>query len=186
MAAQRQQQIVSAFIELVAKWGLESVGLADVAAAANVQQAAIRHFVGNRDQLVVAAIEELNRRFSEEFHANLAAVSDAGVEIRRLFRLPAEESVDARAFAALEPEGERSPRTRTAIRESYQLSIDLIAAVLRRSYPEASEQRIRDAAYNIKCLSETNADLQRLGFPAARGNGAADAALAIVERLAEG
>ena len=56
---ERRKQIVDSFIELVAVKGLEHVSLDEVAGKAGVQRAALRHFVGNRDELTAAAIIEI-------------------------------------------------------------------------------------------------------------------------------
>lgn len=182
---ERKVQIVDAFIELVAEKGLEAVNLADVAAAAGVQQTAIRHFVGNRDDLIMAAIGELNRRYREFNYIEWSTLPDFATLVGILFNPPMNPGVNARAFAALKQEGMRHPTTCAGIRESYNIFTDVIAGILRREYPEASEVRIRDTAYAVECLSEVNVQLQRLGFPRARGHGAAKAALAIAEQLAE-
>ena len=68
---QREREIVWAFIELVADKGLEHVSLDDVAARAGVQRAALRHFVGNREDLISAAIAKITRRALADIDANL-------------------------------------------------------------------------------------------------------------------
>lgn len=183
--AERRDQIVSAFIALVAERGLERTKISDVAAAADIQATAIRHFIGNREQLVVAAVEEINRRYRQSDYSQVSKIPDIATLIMMYFNPPAQAGVNARAFAALEPEAERNPATRAQVRESYRIFVDLIAGVLRRSYPDASEDRVRAAAYSIECLSEMNARLQRLGFAEEYGTGAAQAALVIAEGLAD-
>ncbi len=186
LTVERREQIVGAFIELVAERGLEGVSLADVAAAAGVQQTAIRHFVGNRDELIVAAVDEVNRYFQDSDYAQATDTSDVAGLIRAIFSPAMHNNPYARAFAALEAEGTQHSKTRDAIRDTYEIFIDVIAAGLRRSYPGASEVRIRDAAYAITAMSRMSGDLQQLGFPRARATGAAKAAVALAEQLADG
>lgn len=183
MAAKRRGQIVDAFLSLVVKQGLEQVNLADVAAASGVQQAAIRHFVGNRDDLIVAAIDELNRRYLAGCYAVAAESPDIETLVRMFFDPSVSHDPDAIAFFHLVPESFHREVTLAAVKEAYEIFLRVIADGLRRSYPDAGEARIRDTAYAIGCLMEMNGTLQRMGFPRARATGAATAALVLSREL---
>ena len=63
VAPERRRQIVDVFIDLVAERGLEGVTVDVVATTAGVQRAAVHHYVGNREDLIAAASEELSRRY---------------------------------------------------------------------------------------------------------------------------
>lgn len=183
MAAKRRGQIVDAFLSLVVKQGLEQVNLADVAAASGVQQAAIRHFVGNRDDLIVAAIDELNRRYLAGCYAVAAESPDIETLVRMFFDPSVSHDPDAIAFFHLVPESFHREATLAAVKEAYEIFLRVIADGLRRSYPDAGEARIRDTAYAIGCLMEMSGTLQRMGFPRARATGAATAALVLAREL---
>jgi len=178
---QRRREIVDAFIELVAARGLEHVSLDDVAADSGVQRAALRHFVGNRDDLVAAAITEITR------------LALAGLKVRRTFpeaiamlfdpgRMKSFDVAD-RAWSELMPEAMRSPDTRAVIKECYDELIALISHALRQQHPTATRSHITDTAYAIACMAEHNYLFQRLGYPQARCKGLKEAALALAERL---
>lgn len=178
---QRRREIVRAFIELVATHGLEHVSLDDVAADAGIQRAALRHFVGNRDQLIEAAIVEITRLALAglEVQLGLAEV------IAMLFDPGRMKSIDAadRAWGELMPEAMRSPDTRAVIKECYDGLIALISHALRRQHPTATRAHITDTAYAIACMAEQNYPFQRLGYPQARCKGLKEAALALADRL---
>ena len=178
---QRRREIVEAFIALVAVQGLEHVSLDDVATDAGVQRAALRHFVGNRDQLIEAAIAEITR------------LALAGLEIRLNFtkliamlfdpgRMKSFDVAD-RAWSELMPEAMRSPHTRAVIKECYDELLALISHALRQRHPTAARSQIADTAYAIACMAEHNYLFQRLGYPQARCKGLKDAALALADRL---
>ena len=180
---QRRREILNAFIELVAENGLEHVSLDAVATAVGIQRAALRHFVGNRDDLTTAAISEITR----------LALSDLQIEltldevVTMLFNPKRMDSLDvaARAWWELMPEAMRSADTRAVIKECYDQLNAVIANALREAYPHATKARIADTAYAIACMAEYNYVFQNLGYPRARSTGAKDAALALAERLAE-
>lgn len=178
---QRQHEIIEAFIELVAVHGLEHVSLDDVAAAAGVQRAALRHFVGNRDQLITAAITEITRFFLADLEIRLSLTE----VIAMLFdpgRMKSFGVID-HAWSELMPEAMRSPDTRAAIKESYDQLIALISHALRQRHPTATRSQITDTAYAIACMAEHNYVFQRLGYAQSRCKGLKDAALALADRL---
>lgn len=178
---QRRREIVEAFIELVAAHGLEHVSLDDVAADAGVQRAALRHFVGNRDQLIEAAIAEITRLALAGLEVRLSLTE----VIAMLFDPGRMKSFDVgeRTWSELLPEAMRSPDTRAVIKECYDELIALISHALRRQHPTATRSQIADTAYAIACMAEHNYVFQRLGYPLARCKGLKEAALALAERL---
>ncbi len=178
---QRQREIVWAFIELVADRGLEHVSLDDVAAAAGVQRAALRHFVGNREDLISAAIAKITRRALADIDMQLAI----GEVIAMLFDPSRMKSADVydRAWTELLPEAMRSPDSRAVVKESYDHLISLISNALRQGHPKASRSQIADTAYAIACMAEHNYTFQRLGYPQARVKGLKATAFALADRL---
>jgi TetR/AcrR family transcriptional repressor of bet genes len=178
---QRRREIVWAFIELVADKGLEHVSLDDVAARAGVQRAALRHFVGNREDLISAAIAKITRRAL----ADIDAQFPLGVVIAMLFDPSRMKSADVLELAwnELLPEAMRSRNTRAIVKESYDHLISLISNALRQGYPKASRSQIADTAYAIACMAEHNYTFQRLGYPQARVKGLKETAFALADRL---
>ncbi len=178
---QRQHEIVWAYIELVADKGLQHVSLDDVAAQAGVQRPALRHFVGNRENLVSAAIAKITHGALADIDACLTAAE----VIAMLFDPNRMKSADAldRAWTELLPEAMRSRDTRAVVRENYDHLISLISNALRQEHPKASRSQIADTAYAIACMAEHNYIFQRLGYPQARVKGLKKTALALADRL---
>lgn len=186
LAPQRRGQIASAFIALVAERGLERTTLDDVAEAAGVQRTALRHFVGNREELIVAAVEELARRYQlSSANLGVGEASTADELITLLFSddLTRDQPVETAAFDALLAEAIRRPAARGAIIKGYDMLLGQLESALRRECPKASISRIRDTAYMVLCLVERNTTFQQLGYPRARQAGARDAALRLVDEL---
>lgn len=177
----RRRQILDAFLDLVAANGLGGVSLDDVASAAGVQRAAIRHFVGNREHLIMAAIEEITTSAVDDLGtpSTFTAFAAALFSPRRVENLTVADD----AWNALIPEALRLPGGRELVKASYDRLIAVIADALRRDYPDAPAAGIRDTAYAIACLAEQHFTFQRLGFPRARSGAAMDAAVALAERL---
>ena len=187
MIVERRRQIVSAFIDLVAERGLERVTLEEVAEAAGVQRAQLRHFIGNREDLVVAAVDELARRY-EVSAAEMGVGEEPTIDqlIGLLFsdELSRDQPVETAAFDALRAEASRHPASRGAIVKGYDMLLGQLASALRREYPGAPTARIRDVAYVVLCLVEHNTLLQQLDYPRARQLAARKAARRLVDELA--
>lgn len=179
---QRRREIVWAFIELVADKGLEHVSLDEVAASAGVQRAALRHFVGNRDDLVSAAITKITKRALADIDVRIS-FSEIAEMLFNPSRMKNADVVD-RAWGELLPEAMRSQDSRAVIKESYDKLVSLISRAIRQQYPQASRSQIADTAYAVACMAEQNYIFQRVGYPQARCKGLREAALALADRLA--
>lgn len=185
VADERRRQIVEAFIRLIAENGLERVGLDDVAAAAGMKRPALRHFIGNRDALVAATVEELRCRYEETIRSVVPEAASAEQLIRALF---SDDWVNGMGdedvvFDALLHEATRTADGQGDVRRTYDALISEIEAALRRDHPNTALADVRDTAYAITCLVEHNTTMQRLGYPRARSAGALAAALRLARHL---
>ncbi|MFG2000405.1 TetR/AcrR family transcriptional regulator [Spirillospora sp. NPDC048911] len=181
MAATRRQQIVSAFLALIGKRGLASVSLDDVAAASGVQRSVIRHYMGNRTQLVHEAAATLIDSYTGLIKTAIGEQPSARQIIGYLFSREwgSEDDLD-RAFDELFHEAARDPALRDRLHDAYALLTDALAQAIRHDRPATPAASAEQIAYQIVCLAEHNTTMQRLGFPAEQ----AAAAQALAYRLA--
>ena len=190
LAAERREQILEAFERCLVERGLEATTLEAVAAEAGVQRAAIRHFVGNRDELIAASVDHLTAKYGGGFARALPSLPRGAARIDALLDhlflggflsdLPREGRVLDALFAASAQE----PEARRALRRMYGAFEKLLVGELSAAYPRADAARARGIAYALVCLSEENAGLQELGFPRSRARDARAAARLLVESLA--
>ncbi len=166
MAEERTEQIVHAFISLVAERGLEAVTLDDVADRAEVKRPTIRHYIGNRDALIREAFAALKRRYDERADDRLGPEPSIDELAEYLFgdAYVTESLHEDLAFASLLVEAQRDPELATTIRTSYQTTIDRIAAGVLRERTDLTYDEAASLGYQVLCLAEFNVDLQRLGF----------------------
>lgn len=146
-----------------------------------MQRTALRHFVGNRDQLTSAAIVEITRRALVDLDTPLTL----GELTAMLFNARRIEKFDVvdRAWTELLPEAMRAAETRAVIKACYDQLLLLISTTLQRTHPDAPQARIADTAYAIACMAEHNYTFQRLGYPRARCDGLRHAALTLAQQL---
>jgi len=72
LAAERRDQILDALERCLRRRGLEGTTLDAVAREAGVQRPLIRHYFGNRDELLAAAVARAVARHGREIEAALA------------------------------------------------------------------------------------------------------------------
>ncbi|MCB1292174.1 TetR family transcriptional regulator [Mycolicibacterium sp.] len=181
LEAERRAQIVNAFIGLIADKGLEHTSLGDVAEASGLHRSALRHFVGNREDLINAAIEEVTRAALADMQVELS-LNDVIAMLFDPARMASLGELD-RAWYVLMSEAMRSREGRAVLKACYDQLMTIIGDALRHRYPNAKRAKVADTAYAIACLAEYNYVFQSLGYPRARIRGLRDAALALAAQL---
>ena len=76
IAAERQEEILQAFETCALRNGLEATTLEDVAEEAGLQRSLVRHFMGNRADMVSGLIERMMLRASDAIEQALTATGD--------------------------------------------------------------------------------------------------------------
>ncbi|MFE3326981.1 TetR/AcrR family transcriptional regulator [Streptomyces sp. NPDC059176] len=153
MRAQRSEEILAAYVKCVARFGLEGATQERIADEAGVKRPLLRHYLGNREQM----LESLTRYVADRF---VRATRDLDMElgstaapvdlIDELF-LP-EQASDASlflAYQALVSAADSHPGMREPLVECFQQFIHVIEKSLRRQHPHAPASRIRAASHGI-------------------------------------
>jgi AcrR family transcriptional regulator len=189
LAAERRAQILEAFSRCLARRGLVGTTLDEIAAEAGVQRAAIRHFLGNREQLIRAGVEHIAARYAESLDAELrsAASSDrlaAILDSLFLGRFATGHTQEDRAIDAMMAAAASDARVRRSLREMYAMFEERLAQEIAAASPDVALQRVVAIAYAIMCLAEQNSSMRFLGFPPDRALAARTAAGSLIEVLA--
>lgn len=173
---------MNAFIELVAENGTAAVPLDAVASRAGVARTAIRHFVGNRADLIELAVVELVARYREMIDATVGPDPDPEAPVAMLFAdgWIHQRPVEDRAFDPLVVEARGNSETQALVGGAFTHLVDAVRSALAKRSSSAAAKELTDAAYLIVCLSEHNVVLQNLGFDATRSRAAEAHALGIV------
>lgn len=188
MAEERRTQIFEAFRRCVAREGLEKTTLDAVAREAGLQRSAIRHFVGNRDQLVREALVALAAEYYEAFDRSVAeARGKARIDLLLAFLFDGafahEHGESDRVVNALLAGAAADEGARRALREMYEGFLESVERELRSAYPKARAPRRREAAWAILCIAETHVTMIDLGFDESRTELAKRAARRILDGL---
>lgn len=167
LATERRAEILAAFEHCIVSDGLD-VSLERVAAVAGVQRSIIRHYLGNREQVLDELITRITREYLGQIRDALAETSidtAPGRLLDMLFeRAPENASWDKIIVDVLVSAKERYPRARQQLNDMFRAIVDLLAGELGRRYPLAPRERQRSVAYALFCLAMTNDDMLWLGF----------------------
>lgn len=163
--------------------------LEPVAGEAGLARPLIRHYFGNRDALLAAAVERALAAHRADLEDALRAARDTDrldsfldhLFLGRFAGNSERDRIFRALFAGLDDAG-----LRRLLRETYRRFEDACFAALRARCPDAPAPAVRGTAYAIACLAEQNADFLAIGFPRTRARAARRAAAAIVRDLEEG
>jgi AcrR family transcriptional regulator len=155
LAEERRAAILAAFERCVVRYGLD-VSLEQIAEEAGMQRSIIRHYLGNRDELV----SELIARIAHEYPQQIAAAleqADVPEVLDGLFRPEVTyNDWDFIIIAVLTAAKERYPQAHEQLTVMLDRVIDSFSEWLIRAYPHVPPERCRQVAYGIFCLSQAN------------------------------
>ncbi|WP_421703087.1 TetR/AcrR family transcriptional regulator [Aliiroseovarius sp.] len=167
---QRSAEILDAYLTCVARFGLDGATQERIAAEAGVKRPLLRHYLGNRDQMIGALTDHVVAQYGEAIemleHA-LAPDLSAPELVELLF---AEEGgTDPRlmlAYQALVTAAPEYPDMRDPLLRSLARFLDVIEQALSRAVPAAPRGLVRAVAQGI-AASHVNLDaLSPLSPPA--------------------
>ncbi|MEM7094061.1 MAG: TetR/AcrR family transcriptional regulator [Actinomycetota bacterium] len=161
VANERREQIVGAFIELVAERSSAAVTITETAERAGIHRSAVRHFVGNRAALVAAAVDEICKRHDESRERQIGSEPDLDAIVDHYFSRDYvwdhAQLDDVFGLLLVSASGDKA--IASSIADDYRGAMAELLEHLGRDDPSA-----RAAAYQVICLAEHNVVLQRMGF----------------------
>ena len=189
LAAQRRAEILDAVGRCVARSGVAGTTLEAVAEESGLRRGHIRHYLGNRDDLIHAFADALIGKYV----ANVRQASDSA---------PAGQKVDAllavlfgRAWAPGEDDAEidallAASRTddtiKAQLRSAYLAMERVLTSALASDLPTADRRECSQTAYALICLAFGHSTFSGLSFPSSRIKTARTMAVLLVERVQSG
>jgi AcrR family transcriptional regulator len=185
----RTPQILDAFARCVARYGLEGASLEQIAEEAGVKRSLLRHYVGNRDEMVAALAERVVESYREDLDGMLALLPKGPhrvkVMVDYLFpRQRWEPSVDTAVTDVLIGAADRYPAVHEIMKHFTEDLFERFEEVIREGYPQADRSSLQAVVYGIISLSFTHESLMPLGLPISYAKSAQEAAMVLVRSLA--
>ncbi len=186
---QRSEEILAAFARCVARFGLDGATLEHVAAEAGVSRPSVRHFVGNREDLIDALAAHVRRDYQAKMESLFAWLPQTGrIEALIDFMFApnaASSSEDVALAQALMAAADRYP-TVAAPLKSWIMEFDQrIQNELSTHVPKATREDVAAASFGIISLYFNIDALSQLRMPAHYDEAAKTAALNLIAHLEE-
>ena len=190
LATERREQILDAFAICLRQEGFEGTTLERVAEEAGVQRSIIRHYIGNRDDLITAAIDRIIHNYKAELADAIENLPQTELIPALLdFLFCADESSEITDYDTLVntlwTTHERNPHTRALLFNLYQEFETLIFDSLTHAFPQSNLAQRQTIAYAIMCLANDTWSMTALGFPQSRFDAARKTAELLISSLKE-
>lgn len=182
----RREEILQGFARCIATYGLD-VSLEQIAAETGVKRSIIRHYIGNRDELVEAMIERITRAYLQEMRTTLSQIRETRSEAALLDYLFDSEANyadwDRVIIDVLATARQRYPSAKRNLQDMFRESVRLLANTLRVLYPAATEKQCQHIAYVLFCLVTTHETMQWVGFDNLHGAAVQESARVLLNQL---
>jgi AcrR family transcriptional regulator len=154
-AAERREEILQAFETCALRKGLEATTLADVAEEAGLPRPLVRHFMGNRADMVSGLIERMMLRASDAIEQAIAAAGDQQEEdlLHVVLHTAFVDPITNRLMIQLWQQSWTDESLRTQLEGVYRRCVEQIRD---RLYPNATRSAF-DSAYALAAMALGNA-----------------------------
>ncbi|MEU8243023.1 TetR family transcriptional regulator [Actinoplanes missouriensis] len=190
MAAERTEQIMQATGRCLRKNGLAGTTLERVAEESGLSRSHVRHYVGNRDDLLRGFAGWLYTGYQAEFIDRIAAAPDReklAIMMDYLFSsgfLPISD--DDTVIRELITAGIADEGIRSTMQDHYTRAIQAVEDAIAAEHPEVTSGARRTVAYGLWCLAMGNSMMAELQLPVASGGLVRTAAEALLEKVSHG
>lgn len=187
LVAERRQQVLEAASRCLVKHGLAGSTLERIAEESGLSRSHIRHYVGNRDDLLLALVDWVQERDDRVFAASVAQAPPQerlSIALDYLFG-PEFTSADDESTVIREllRAGQENEALREAMLSGYQLIQSAIDQALATEFPHSTTAMRRSTAYGLLTLALGNSMMGGLDPRLSSGGLARVAGESLVARL---
>ncbi|MEM8668167.1 MAG: TetR/AcrR family transcriptional regulator [Planctomycetota bacterium] len=187
LTEQRTAEILDAFERCVGRYGLEGSSLERIAEEAGMKRSILRHYVGNRDDLVVA----LTHRVVAKYRMGLKELRDsirANKRIDDLIEclLPNRTHATGESILVIEAliaASEHYEEVREHMSRYMDDVVSLMTEQLQLEFPKRSKSECWSVAYGVVCIWFNQESLVTLDLPAKYLKSARISMRALIESL---
>lgn len=166
----RRVEILDAFERCLGHYGLEGSSLERIAEEAGMQRSILRHYVGNREDLVAALCERVVATYCNDLKL-FASQIDPTRRIAQVLEYllpdqPRESTNRIMVVESLIAAAENDASIRDQMNHYVDSFVQIIADQLRLQFPHQRPQKCWQTAYGAICICFNQASLASLGLPA--------------------
>lgn len=153
MAGQRREEILDALEVCILDKGIQATSLENIAEAANVKRTILRHYIGNRDEIICALSERWASKYSQQWQEILTwlpSVNRSEALIDSLFSTRSKEMVASTIIGeAIFSEAKRLAPIKAHQAQIMQEFIEHLVTVFSGQFVDADPQKVELVAYGI-------------------------------------
>ncbi len=178
---ERRAQIITAFVYLVIARGHHDITVAEVAERAGVHRSSVRHFIGNRSQLIIAALDHIEDIFQQHYATVVGDEPSVQQILDFTFGTAAIDGHPdlAGALLILSNAAISDDDVREHLRHTYETQIRQVAYMLAGD----DSDRALAVAYPIVCLAEHNWTIKHVGIDGSYNNHARALAQRLIDEF---
>ena len=186
LAPQRRAEILEAVGRCVARYGVDGTTLEKVSEESGLGRGHIRHYLGNREELIYTFAETLMSRYVVDIrnaHDEAPPGQKSEALLAVLFGSEWRPGQDDAQIDSLLVASARDTQIKSLLRSTY-LSIErVLTRALAGDIPSAGRRECAKTAYALMCLAFGNTTFSGLSLPASRHKAARTVATALVDQL---
>ncbi|MEG3637968.1 TetR/AcrR family transcriptional regulator [Magnetococcus sp. PR-3] len=184
--AERTEEILQAFQQCVARYGLEGSTLEHIAQASGLQRSLVRHYVGNREALVEKLADRVIEQSVDQwrgFLAMLPATDMADALIEGLFEVEHSDAAFVLVIESLIFSAGHNPALQKRMQHWMHTFSEDLFKLFQRDYPQVDEAALRAVSFGIISLYFNLDSLSPLGMSTQYRPSAQEAAKRLVASL---
>ena len=165
----RTAEILDAFERCVGRFGLEGSSLERIAEEAGMKRSILRHYVGNRDDLVVALTDRVVAKYRQQLNDFANSITPEGrIDQLIQFMLPTRTQATTENIVVIESliaASESNDDIRAAMSSYVDAVVDMIAEQLKLHFTQRTRRECWDIAYGVVCIWFNQESLGPLSLP---------------------
>ena len=185
---QRSKEILDAFERCISKWGLDGASLERIATESAIKRPALRHFIGNRDELIVALVKSMvgEYKFIQSSMTKILRKADRGPEemiSMLLFQSDLTSPNRILVLMNLYAAAPRYPKVQKELRAWYKNYVNWVADRLHEFKPKADKELVSTVAAGLIGIAFNYASLAPLELDASHQEKAVEACRTLIKLL---
>ncbi|MGV6805258.1 MAG: TetR/AcrR family transcriptional regulator [Ruegeria sp.] len=151
----RTEEILNAFMRCVARYGLDGSTLARISEEAAVGRPLLRHYLGNREEMVRQLLDHVLRTFDAQVKSLFNSLPEIGridALMDAMFDRSAYSPQNAAVFAALVAASDRHQEIRKPLLGFVVDFEDRLASEILRQSPDACKTRIKAVSAGVTAI----------------------------------
>lgn len=168
MAGQRKEEILDALEICILDKGIQATSLENIAETAKMKRTILRHYIGNRDEIICALSERWTQKYSQQWQdlmTWLPTYNRAEALVDSLFSSRTKDMINNTIIGeAIFSEAKRLDAIKSHQQQIMQEFIAHLVAEFGKQYPDAASEKVELIAYGIYSNYLMNESLLPLGM----------------------